>query len=638
MTVRLRAARNSIDLSSRTLEKFIKTQRNLARPTPKLWSDTDKRVPSHLDHDGVQILDLSHPMLRILDSISPNLYHFNQIYTQLVVSGLIQHPLASGRAIKKLCSSQSTLPYAIKIFDNLENPDAFLCNTIIRGYVRFNDPKKALAFYYNGMVKNCIFQNNYTFPILVKACADMGLLEEGIKIHCCVVKCGFELDLFVRNALIHMYSVCLKIWDARKVFDICSESDLVTWNTMIDGYVKNGELGFARQIFDGMHERDVFSWNSMITGYVGVGDMVAAKELFEEMPSRDGVSWNCMIDGYARSGNKDGARMLFDQMDCRNMVSWTSMLALYVRLKDYSECLRLFDEMMVEGDVQPNEAILVSVLISCGHLGRLDRGQWIHSYIKGSERIKPDVLLMTTLLTMFAKCGAMDLAKLIFDEMPERSVVSWNSMIMGYGRQGHGEKALEMFMEMEKCGLMPNDATFTCILSACNHTGMVLEGWWYFDIMHRVYNIEPKIEHYGCMVDLFGRAGLVHDCEELVKTIPVQAGTALWGSVLSACRTYSRLELGQIVAKRLIDMEPGDIGPYVLLSNIYATEGRWDDVENVRKLMKEKGTEKEAGSSLVHLMDLQSDMSQKTRSAHKRSMVYSMLSEMGAQLKLSCRQ
>lgn len=636
MTVRLLPSRTPFNLSSRTLEKFIKTQKNLAKPTPKLWPDTHKRVPRRLDHGGMRILELSHPVLHILDSIAANFYHFNQIHTQLIVLGLSQHPFAASRAIKKLCSSQSTLPHAVKIFDNLDNPDAFLCNTIIKGYVRLNSPEKALAFYYDGMLKNCIFQNNYTFPVLVKACADMGCVRGGEKIHCHVVKCGFELDLYVRNALIHMYFVCCRIWDARKVFDMSSDSDLVSWNTMVYGYVKNGEVDVARQIFDGMCTRDVFSWNSMISGYVGVGDMAAAKELFEEMPFPDVVSWNCMIDGFARIGDKDGARMLFDQMDCRNEVSWNMILALYVRLKDYSECLRLFDEMMEEGDVQPNEAILASVLISCGHLGRLDQGQWIHSYIKNSGRIKPDVLLMTTLLTMFAKCGDMDLAKLVFDEMPERSVVSWNSMIMGYGMHGHGEKALEMFMKMERSGLMPNDATFICILSACNHGGMVLEGWWYFDLMHKVYNIEPKVEHYGCMVDLLGRAGLVQDCEELVKKIPVEAGTALWGALLSACRTHSRLELGEIVAKRLIEMKPWDIGPYVLLSNIYATEGRWDAVENVRKLLKEKPTEKETGSSLVHMMDRGSNIYQRNISAHKRSMVYTMLSEMGAQLKLSC--
>ncbi|KAK9266928.1 hypothetical protein L1049_027187 [Liquidambar formosana] len=432
-----------------------------------------------------------------------------------------------------------------------------------------------------------------------------------------------------------MYSVLGRIGDARLVFDASSEADLVTWNSMIDGYVKNGEVGVARELFDEMPERDVFSWNSMIAGYVGIENMEAVKELFEQMPIRDAVSWNCVIDGYARVGNVSVAHELFGLMPSRNVVFWNTMLALYVWVKDYSACLRLFDTMIEGREAMPNEATLVSVLTACANFGRLDRGKWIHSYIE-TNRIKPDVLLSTALLTMYTKCGAMDVTRDVFEAMPRRSVVSWNSMIMGYGMHGHGEKALEMFLEMKKRGPMPNDATFVCVLSACTHAGMVLEGWWYFDLMHRVYEIEPKVEHYGCVVDLLGLAGLMKDSEELIRKMPMEAGPALWGALLSACRIHSNFELGEVVAKRLIELEPRDIGPYVLLSNIYAAKGKWDDVENVRKMMKEKGLQKEAGFSLVNSGEFGSEVIVESGSVHRKRMVYSMLSEMGAQMKLLC--
>ncbi|KAF9626397.1 hypothetical protein IFM89_033216 [Coptis chinensis] len=348
------------------------------------------------------------------------------------------------------------------------------------------------------------------------------------------------------------------------------------------------------------------------------------------MVARDVVSWNSMVDGYARIGNVSVARELFDLMRSRNVVSWNTMLALYARRKDNAECLRLFDRMMQEGEVKPNEATLMSVLTACANLGKLDRGRWIHSYIEENERIEPDVLLSTSLLTMYAKCGAMDLAREVFSEMQERSVVSWNSMIMGYGMHGYGEKALEMFLEMEKSGETPNGATFVCVLSACTHAGMVLEGWWYFDLMKRVYKIEPKVEHYGCMVDLLGRAGLMKDSEELIQKMPMEAGPPLWGALLSACETHSNFELGERVAKRLIELEPRDVGPYVLLSNIYAREGKWDDVEKVRMMMREQGLQKAAGLSLIDIAEANNQY----ESIHKRSMVSSMLSEMGAQIKL----
>jgi pentatricopeptide repeat protein len=622
-----------------SLDKFLKSQKNLSKRTktpPRLWLDGQDEA-TETKNQGLPILKLTHPILHALESCT-SIRQFNQVHTQLIVSGLFQHSLAASRVMKKLCSASVMVSHGVYVFDCLEEPDAFMCNTIMRSYVNFDDPCSALGFYHERMVGKWVVPNHYTFPLLVKVCAEIGSVREGEKTHARVVKFGFEADLFVRNSLIHLYSVCGRIGDARMVFDAGPDLDLVSWNTMIDGYVKNREVGVARELFDDMceSERDVFSWNSMIAGYVGIGDMKAAKSLFERMTCGDVVSWNCMIDGYARIGNVSVAREFFDRMPLQNVVSWNIMLALCVRCKHYSECLTLFDMMIDGGEVKPNEATLVSVLTACANLGRLERGNWVHSYLK-NNRIKPDLLLSTALLTMYAKCGAMDLARDVFDEMPNRSVVSWNSMIMGYGMQGNAEKALEMFVQMEKRGPKPNDATFTCVLSACTHAGMVLEGWWCFDLMCRVYKIEPKVEHYGCMVDLLARAGLMKDSEEIISKMPMESGSALWGALLSACRTHSNSELGEIVAKRLIELEPRDIGPYVLLSNIYAAEGKWDDVEYVRRMMKERGLQKASGSSLVHLGEFESKSFVGNGSVHQRSMVYSMLSEMGAQMKLSCR-
>ncbi|XP_057968024.1 pentatricopeptide repeat-containing protein At3g29230-like [Malania oleifera] len=635
MAVRFKSSKPTASFSSRTLEKFIKTHRNLSKSSPRIWTDNEDD-PLEVDLQGYCILNLNHPFLRSLDSCSGTMREFNQIQSQLIVSGIFQHPLATSRAVKKLCASPITAKHALSLFDSLEEPDAFICNTIMRSLVNFNDPHVALTFYYQQMVGKGVLPNHYTFPLVVKISAELGLVWVGEKNHALILKYGLNLDLFVRNSLIHMYSVCGRIGAARVLFDACSQSDLVTWNSMIDGYVKNGEVGLARELFDEMWGRDIFSWNSMLAGYVGIEDMKTAKNLFERMPFRDVVSWNCMIDGYARIGDIAGAHELFNCMPVQNVVSWNTMLALYVRFKDYDQCLRLFDRMK-EGDVMPNEATLVSVLTACANLGRLDEGKWVHSYINNNRKIKPDVLLSTALLTMYAKCGAMDFASNVFKEMPEKSVVSWNSMIMGYGMHGHGKKALEVFLEMEKSGTMPNTATFVCILCACTHAGMVLEGWWYFSRMCQKYKIEPNTEHYGCMVDLLARAGLMKNSEEIITEMPMEAGPVLWGALLSACRTHSNLELGVIVAKRLIDLKQGDIGPYVLLSNMYAAEGKWDGVESVRKMIKEKGLQKAAGRSIVHIGDSGSEYDLESDSVHKKIMVYSMLTEMGAQMKLSYR-
>ncbi|GAB4857750.1 hypothetical protein Ancab_015658 [Ancistrocladus abbreviatus] len=635
MAVGFKLSKPPTPLSSLSLQKFLKSQKNLSKSPPKLWTDLQFRSQDDdFNDNGMPTLNLNHPILRTLDSCT-TLAQFNQVHTQLIVFGLFQHPLAASRVIKKLCSLPCRLDLAVSLFEKLEEPDAFMCNTIVRSFVNLGDPKRALLFYYQFMIGRCIKPNHYTFPLLVKVCGDIASVSEGAKTHSRAVKSGFEFDLFVRNSLIHMYAVCGRVEDARKVFDGDSVSDLVTWNTMIDGYGKNGQVTLARHLFDEMYDRDLFTWNSMIAGHAGIGEMEAAWDLFETMPRRDVVSWNCMIDGYARMGDVEVASAFFESMPAQNVVSWNTILALFVRCKKYTECLELFDQLIQGGEATPDEATLVSVLTACAYLGRLDKGKWVHSYMKTNRRIEPDVLLLTALLTMYVKCGDMDMAKDVFDNMPEKSVVSWNSMIMGYGTHGLGGKALEMFLDMEKSGQLPNDATFTCVLAACAHAGMVLEGWWYFDVMLRVYKVEPKVEHYGCMVDLLSRAGFMKDSEELIQQMPMEAGSALWGALLSACRTHSNSQLGEIVGKRLIEQEPEDIGPYVLLSNIYATEGRWDDVENVRRLMKDRGLQKLAGSSLTHFGEIASKTSLEVGMVHRKTMIYSMLREMGAHIKLS---
>ncbi|KAJ4836392.1 hypothetical protein Tsubulata_921514 [Turnera subulata] len=624
--------------SSLSLDKFIKSQKNLSRPPPKLfpndpYPEPETTTPPAYRNPSIPVtLDLNHPILQKLEQSCHTIKHFNQIFTHLVVLGLLQYPLAAGRCVKKLCTSLNSVSYCVLLYDHIEEPDAFMCNTVMKCFVSGKDPFGALRFYYERMIARWVLPNHYTFPLVAKVCGDIASLIEGQKAHALVVKFGFEFDLFVRNSLVHMYSICGRVWDARAVFDGGSVLDLVSWNSMIDGYVKNGEVGLARELFDEMTERDVFSWNSMISGYAGVGDMEAAKALFERMSDKDVVSWNCMIDGYAKIRNVSMAREFFDRMPFPNVVSWNVMLALYLRCKDYGQCLKLFDQM-VGGDVRPNEASLVSVLTACGNFGRIQEGKWIRSYIKDNAII-PDVLLSTALLTMYAKCGKMDLAREIFDEMTEKSVVSWNSMIIGYGMQGGGEKAIEMFMEMEKKGPSPNDATFVCVLSACSHAGMVLEGCWYFDLLHRKYKIEPTEDHYGCLVSLLGNADLIKQSGELPSEMDANGEPSFWGALLSAFRTRSLSELAEIVAKQLIKLYPKNIATYIMLANIYASERKWDSVENMRQIIEQEGLGQTVGLGMSNLPELGSGSYEENGSLHKRKMVYSMLSEMCAHMKL----
>ena len=583
------------------------------------------------------VLQLNHPILRALDS-SDGIQSFRRVLAQLLVLGIFQHPLAAGKAVGKLCSSRA-VPFmndAVLIFNCLEEPDALICNHILRGYVRVCDPRGGLGFYVDRMFQRSVPPNHFTFPLLAKLCADLGDFRRGWRIHALIVKLGFILDIFVRNSLIYMYSCFGSIDSALQIFDSEVAVNLVTWNSMIDGCVKNGRIMKARELFDKMPERDCFTWNAMLAGYVGIRDMETSRKLFEEMPERDTVSWNSMLLGYCKCGEITCARALFEEMPHRNLITWNTILAAYVRAKDYRECLTLFDRMLGLG-FHPTEATLVSVLTSCSHLGDLSRGKWVHSFVKNSDKqIELDLLLSTSLLTMYTKCGDMDSARKIFDEMPEKGIVAWNSMIIGYGMLGRGDESMNLFLEMEKEGPPPSETTFVCLLSACAHGGLVLEGWWCFDRMLRKYTIKPKADHYGCMVDLLGRAGLLDDTKKFMENMPEKPEVSLLGALLSACSTYSDLKLGEAIGSKIMEMDPNDVGSYILLSNIYASEGRWDDAERMRKKISSKGLLKGAGfSSLSNgkLEDLFVDERKVPR--YKRGIVLSMLSDMGAHMKLS---
>ncbi|KAK4744223.1 hypothetical protein SAY87_010535 [Trapa incisa] len=606
-------SKNPIKLSAVALEKYIKSQKNLFEPTPKLWPRDPKprprikiRYDNHCPQQDDPGLNLSHPILRKLNSCF-NTRQFNQVHSQLIISGLSPHSLVTSQVIKKLCALRS-VSQALSFFFRVEEVDAFLCNTVMRGFANLGDCSSAITFYHEEMVGKSVAPNHYTFPIVFKCCVEIGSLGEGEKTHGRAIKLGFESDLFLRNSLIRLYSVFGKIGCAWIVFDSGSVLDFVSWASMINGYAKNGDVHAARELFDEMLDRDIVSWNAMISGYAVSGDMQEAKQLFDIMPFKDVISWNCMIDGFGRAGNVAMAREFFNRMPSPNIVSWNTILAIYVRSKDYTECLRLFDQMPKEKwDTKPNEATLVSVLTACSNIGDLDRGIALHSYIK-INGIQQDVLLSTALLTMYTKCGDLDSAQEVFNAMLNRNYVSWNSIIMGYGNHGYAEKALEIFSEMERKGPLPNSNTFICLLSACAHSGMVVEGLYYFNKMSRVYDIEPKIEHFGCMVDLLARAGFTKDSEELIKKIPMkEAAPGALLALLSACSNHFNFVVGESIAKRLIELDPTDIEPYVLLSNIYAKEDNWVGVERTRNMIKERNLQKDAGASLIHIESLYSE-------------------------------
>lgn len=429
-----------------------------------------------------------------------------------------------------------------------------------------NEPWKAILLYHEMVVARSR-PNKYTYPAVIKACGDAGAVAEGVQVHAHVVKQGLAGDGHILSSAIRMYAGFGRLVEARRILDDKGgEVDAVCWNAMIDGYLRFGEVEAARGLFEGMEDRRMISsWNVMISGFCKCGMVEAARELFDEMEERDEISWSAMIDGYIQGG-------------C------------------FMEALEIFHQMQRE-KIRPRTFVLPSVLSACANLGALDQGRWVHGYAKRNS-IKLDGVLGTSLVDMYAKCGRIDLAWEVFENMSNREVSSWNAMIKGLAMHGRAEDAIDLFLKMD---VDPNEITFVGVLNACAHAGLVQEGLTIFNSMREEYGMEPQVEHYGCIVDLLGRSGLLTEAENVIGSMPLEPTPAVWGAVLGACRKHGNVAMGERVGRILLELEPENSGRYTLLSNIYAKAGRWEEVGAVRRLMKERGIKTTPGASIIEL-------------------------------------
>lgn len=401
-------------------------------------------------------------------------------------------------------SDWGSMDYACSIFRQVEEPGTFMFNTMIRGHVKDDNWGQALLLYVD-MLESGAEPDYFTFPALLKACARVSALEEGMQIHGQAVKLGLQGDVFVQNSLINMYGKC-------------------------------GKVDLARAVFDQMERKSVASWSAVIAAYAGFG-----------------LWWECLV---------------------------------------------LFGDMSKEGCWRAEESVLVSVLSACTHLSALDLGRCTHGsllrHISGLN-----VVVETSLIDMYAKCGLLEKGLCLFRTMVERNELSYSVMISGLAMHGHGRKALEVYSEMLDEGLAPDDVVYVGVLSACSHAGLVDEGLKCFDRMKFEHGIEPTVQHYGCLVDLLGRAGRLREALELVESMPIRPNDVIWRSLLSACRVHGDVEIGDIAARNLLQLNTRNPGDYVVLSNMYARAQRWDDAARVRTEMASKGLVQTPGFSMV---------------------------------------
>lgn len=512
-------------------------------------------------------------------------------------------------------------------------------NHLIKGYSNSDDPVKSLLLF-RQMVSAGLIPNQFTIPFVLKACAAKPSYWEAVSVHAQSIKLGMGSHVCVQNAILTVYVACRLIMNARKVFDDISERTLVSWNSMISGYSKMGHSKEAVLLFREMQhlgvEPDVFTLVSLlsvsskhgnfnlgrfvhlyivVTGieidsivtnalmdmYAKCGHLQCAKSVFDQMLDKNVVSWTCMISAYANHGLMDHALEIFNQMPVKNVVSWNSIIWSHVQEGLYAEAVELFHRMCVSG-VMPNDATLVGILSSCSHMGDLALGKQAHSYICDNN-ITMSVTLCNSLIDMYAKCGALQTAMDIFFGMPEKNAVSWNVIIGALALHGSGREAIEMFKKMQASGLCPDEITFTGLLSACSHSGLVDIGRYYFDMMSSTFGISPDVAHYACMVDLLGRRGFLGEAMSMVQKMPIKPDVVILGALLGACRTYGNLEFGKQILKQLLELGRYDSGSglYVLLSNMYSESQRWDDMKKIRKIMDESGIRKCKAISFIEI-------------------------------------
>lgn len=508
---------------------------------------------------------------------------------------------------------------------------------MMRGYVKSQSPEMALC-YFNRMVKEGVEMDKRSYVFLLKGSEILDGVAMGLSVHCRIWKVGFVDDLIVRNSLVHFYSEKGYLSDATKVFHESSVRDVVSWTSMIDGFVQKnmadealeffekmcssglepnevtmitlfsacslkGDLSLGRSIHELVERNGVKCslnlMNSMIDMYVKCGDLEKAYEIFNQMDVRDVFSWTSMINGYAKNGKVDLAKKFFNEMPERNVVSWTALISCYAQNNRPKEALETFHQMEIEG-FPPTESTLVSVLSACSQLSCLDIGQRIHDFYVKKKWVPLSLILGNALIDMYAKCGSIHAASEIFGQMPEKDLVSFNSMIVGYSSHGHASDALILFEQMKSMGLEPDDITFVGVLSACSHGGLVDQGWDCFRSME-LHGLRPSLEHYACMTDLLSRVGRHQEAYELIGRMPMQPDAAVWGALLNGCRMHGNLELGKLAAEKLIVLDSKDSGIYTLLASICAKERKWSDVRLVRSMMRENGSKKNPGCSLIEV-------------------------------------
>ncbi len=527
-----------------------------------------------------------------------------QLHAQLISAG---YPLCIfiTNHLVNMYSKCGDLDYALKLFDKMPQRNLVSWTAMITGLsqnLRFPEALETFCQMRNAEKS----PTQFAFSSVVRACASLGWIEFGRQMHCLALKCGFSYELFVGSNLADMYSKCVKMVEACKVFEEMPCKDEVSWTAMIDGYAKNGDfeealLAYKRMINDGVViDQHVLCSTLNACAALKACDFgrslhLSVVKLGFELEIAVG---NALMDMYAKAGDMESASNVFaSKSECRNIVSFTSLIDGYVKKDQIERALCVFADLQRQG-IEPNEYTFSSLIKACANQAALEQGTQLHAQVV-KFNFDTDPYVCSTFVDMYGKCGLLDDSIRIFDEIADATEIAWNSLVSVFAQHGLGHDTIETFDRMIHKGAKPNAITFVSLLTGCSHAGLVEEGLKYFHSMKKTYGVVPREEHYSCVIDLLGRAGKLKEAEEFINNMPTEPNAFGWCSFLGACRIHGDKERGKIAAEKLMELEPENSGAHVLLSNIYAKERQWEDVRSLRKMMKDGNVKKLPGYSWV---------------------------------------
>lgn len=643
---------------------------------------------------------------------APNLQETIRLHALVVAHGYL-HKRFSPVLGSQLVNTYITLncfQEALLVFNHLPKKNSFAWNSIIKGLVDEGQFSEAIEFYHE-MMDEGLTADNFTYPLVLRACAGLSDLEQGI-----IVQKSIELDrvhgriepnAYTQCALVDMFAKCGSLRAARKVFDDMHVRDVVSWGAMISGTVQSGDWSEALRLFRrmrwegfgldpvilvtvipacgrlgvlemgmGLHGCAVIGGvsdslsvsNALIDMYSKCGCTEVARRLFQFMEYRDVVSWSSLIAGYSQNFRNDKslslfsemvksrvipssvtlasvlpsfselkfikqgreihgytirhgfeldifvasalvdlycscrlmreAEVVFDIMSHKDIAIANSMITGYALNEDMQSALKILRRIRKAG-LRPNSVTIITVLPLCNRFTMLNPGKELHAYVLRAA-LDSEVSVSNSLIDMYCKCGHIQHGSRVFEQMTNRDIITYNTIISAFGMFGLGDEAISFFKGMEE-RIHPDRVTFIALLSACSHAGLISEGLHFYNSMRKVYGIVPDMEHYSCMVDLYGRAGYLDDAWDFIKKMPVEPRIDVLGSLLGACRVHKRMDLAELISNRMFENKIEDPGYHVLMSNMYADAGRWEDVKKIRAVVKERGMMKKPGSSWIQV-------------------------------------